>query len=166
MKKTAIIMVLILCTAFGCFAEEIVTLKDGSQAVLYDDRSWAPLTENASSPDELLRSYRSLLRIGINATEEQILTACEMYDQGWRFTMPRPKSAKAAWGVSDGRTTWYNGWWYNSRTKLYSATTPEKSSGGLYVGDNQDLSNTWRRGRSPARPDIYMFLLSISGGPR
>ena len=79
--------------------------------------------------------------------------------------MPNPKSAKAGWGVSDGRTTWWNGYWYNKMTKLYSDTTPIKKNSGLFIGDNQNSSGTWRNGGSPRGPDVYMFLLSDSGGP-
>lgn len=88
-----------------------------------------------------------------------------MYEQGWVYTMPKPKSSKAAWDKSDGRTTWYNGWRYNSTTKIYSDTTPKKSNSGIFLRDNQNNSNSWRKGGSPRKPDIYMFLLSKSGGP-
>jgi hypothetical protein len=89
-----------------------------------------------------------------------------MLEQGWKYTMPSPKSTKAAWGVSDGRTTWYNGWWHYSISNGYSDSTPKKSASGLYLGDGQNSSNTWKNGGSPRRPDVYMFLLSKSGGPR
>jgi hypothetical protein len=111
-------------------------------------------------------SYPDYLRQGVDATESEISVAIEMYEQGWRYTMPTPKSAKAAWGVRDGRTTWYNGWWKNEKTQAYSSTTPHKNSDGNYIGDDINTSNSWRRGGSPGRPDVYMFLLSKSGGPR
>ena len=88
-----------------------------------------------------------------------------MYEQGWTYTMPQPKSPQAAWGVRDGRTTWYNGWWHNSNTGQYSSITPKKAFSGLYMGNAQNNSNTWRNGGTPRRPDIYMFLLSKSDGP-
>jgi hypothetical protein len=106
------------------------------------------------------------LRQGVDATPEQIAVAVEMYNQGWRYTMPRPKSAQAAWGNSNGQTTWYNGYWKNEKTGAYSSGTPRKNEAGEYVGDGRDQSGTWRRGGSPGRPDVYMFLLSRSGGPR
>ena len=79
--------------------------------------------------------------------------------------MPIPKSRQAAWENGDGRTTWYNGYWHNIKTNLYSNTTLQKKESGLYLGDNQNSSNTWRNGGSPKKPDIFMFLLSDSGGP-
>ena len=164
MKKILLICFLFIITSL--YAEEIVDLKDGSKAVLYDDHTWAKVEVNNSTPQDILNKNKSHLRNGIQASNNEIQSACEMYDQGWRYTMPRPKSAQAAWGNSDGRTTCYSGWWYNSKTNHYSHTTPKKSSNGLFLGDNQNNSHTWRRGGSPRKPDVYMFLLSQNGGPR
>jgi hypothetical protein len=105
------------------------------------------------------------LRQGIKATRQEIITALEMFSQGWRYNMPRPKSPQASWGNRDGRTTWFYGWWHNEKTNLYSDKTPQKSGDGIYLGDNQNNSNKWRNGGSPGRPDVYMYLLSKNGGP-
>jgi hypothetical protein len=107
----------------------------------------------------------SFLRQDVNVTESQVKTATEMYEQGWRYTMPNPKSAQARWGNSDRRTTWYSGYWKNEKTSVYSNTTPKKDNFGTYVGDDKDYSGSWSSGGSPGRPDAYMFLLSKSGGP-
>lgn len=152
-------------------AEEIVSLRDGRQIVVYDDFTWNyldvdPATQSDYSDirDDEIPNF---LRQRVEAPRDQIIHAIVMYKQGWRYTMPRPKSAQAAWGNSDGRTTWYNGWWYNEKTNLYSSSTPEQGESGLYLGNNQNASNTWRNGGSPRRrPDIYMWLLSETGGPR
>jgi hypothetical protein len=116
-------------------------------------------------PGLLAGAYPDYLRQGVDATETEIATATEMYEQGWRYTMPSPKSKQAAWGNGDGRTTWYVGWWKNEKTNEYSDITPKKDASGKYVGDNVNNSYAWRRGGSPRRPDVYMFLLSKSGGP-
>lgn len=87
-----------------------------------------------------------------------------MYLQGWRYTMPRPKSAKAAWGKSDGRTTWWYGNWYNNNTNKYSNKTPKKQSSGYYEGDRQNNKGSWRNGGSPGYPSKLEWLLSSSGG--
>jgi hypothetical protein len=105
------------------------------------------------------------LREGINATPEQIAVAVEMYNQGWRYTMPTPRSAQAAWGNTDRRTRWNEGGWKNEKTGVYSYGTPRKDSTGQYTGDGQNTIGFERRG-SPGQPDVYMFLLSRSGGPR
>jgi hypothetical protein len=116
-------------------------------------------------PCVLTSAYPDYLRQGVNATEAEIAVATEMYEQGWRYTMPSPKSKQASWGNGDGRTTWYYGWWKNETTNQYSDTTPKKDSSGKYVGDNVNSAYSWRRGGAPRRPDVYMFLLSKSGGP-
>lgn len=147
-------------------AEEIITKDNGSKIILYDDHTWSEIKTSTLSQEGIVNKNSSKLRKNISASDKQILVACEMYEQGWKYTMPRPKSSKAGWGISDGRTTWYNGFWYNSKTKLYSDTTPRKSSNGLYRGDKQNSAYTWRNGGSPGKPDIFTFLLSKSGGPR
>ncbi len=159
MKKVLIIFFTVI--SFFAFSEEIVTSKNGNKIILYDDHTWAEY--KTGSVD--YSSLKEQLRSGRKSTEQEIGTACEMLSQGWKYTMPRPKSAKAGWGISDGRTTWWYGYWYNSKTSQYSRTTPEKSASGLYLGDNRNNAGSWRNGGSPSEPDIYMFLLSDSGGP-
>ena len=159
MNRKIILLLTLLIVAQSSFSEEIVTLKNGKKAVLYDDHTWSEVSNTKLSSEELIKKNKKFLRPGISASDKDILIACEMYEQGWTYTMPVPKSSKAAWGVTDGRTTWYSGWWYNSKTDKYSDTTPRKSSNGLYLGDGQNSANTWSRGGSPSRPDIYMFLL-------
>jgi hypothetical protein len=148
------------------YSEEIVKLNDGRKIVLYDDHTWAEIkNETIPNNTDLVEKYRQQLRNGITTSDIDIKIACEMLSQGWKYTMPRPKSTQAAWGNSDGRTTWYNGFWFNSISNLYSVETPTKKNSGLYLGDNQNSSNSWRNGGSPRKPDIYMYLLSDSGGP-
>ena len=151
-------------------AQEVdtVALPDGRYVILFEDYTWRYLDavpENGDLSHIQDNQVPEFLRQGINADRDQIISAVEMYNQGWRYIMPRPKSRQAAWGNSDGRTTWYNGWWVNENTGRYSRSTPVKSANGIFIGDAQNESHTWRRGGSPARPDIYMWLLSESGGP-
>jgi len=159
MKKLFVIFLTLI--SISVFAEEIVTSKNGNKIILYDDHTWAEYKTDTVNYDNL----KNQLRAGRNATEKEIKTACEMLSQGWKYTMPRPKSAKAGWGISDGRTTWWYGYWYNSKTSQYSQITPKQTKSGLYLGDNQNKIGSWRNGGSPAEPDIYMFLLSDVGGP-
>lgn len=164
MKRSIIILLLLL--SFHIFPEEVVTLKNGKKVILFDDHTWAEYNAGNSSSEDLISKYSKHLRKGIPANNEQIKTACEMYEQGWRYKMPVPKSSKAAWGVTDGRTTWYYGYWYNIVNKEYSHTTPIISQSGIYTGDKQNNSHSWRKGGSPRKPDIYMYLLSEYGGPK
>jgi hypothetical protein len=159
---------LLFLLSLHVFAEQIVTLEDGKRVILFDDFTWRYFEQEPAAVDySKIRAGEipPYLRRGIKATPEEIGAAIEMYNQGWRYTMPHPKSAQAAWGNSDGRTTWWYGWWSNEKTGLYSHTTPRKSSSGLYLGDNQNNSGRWRNGGSRDWPDVYMFLLSKNGGP-
>jgi hypothetical protein len=74
------------------------------------------------------------LRQGVDATPEQIAMAVEMYNQGWRYTMPTPKSAQAEWGNTDRKTRWNEGGWRNEKTGAYSYGTPKKDNTGRYTG--------------------------------
>lgn len=166
MKKIILIIISLIVITFNLYADEIVTLKDGTQIVIYENNTWKKYNPNEVIKDNIILKNKKFLRENVKTTKEELYKACELYEQGWYYTMPMPKSAKAAWGVSDGRTTWYNGWWYNSKTNKYSIKTPFKTKSGIYIGDDQNVKNTWRNGGSPSTPDVYMFLLSKYGGPR
>lgn len=104
----------------------------------------------------------SSLRGGIKVDRETINVALEIQKHGWIYVMPRPKSKKARWGNTDGRTTWWIGYWQNNKMNQYSSTTP-KLKGGVYVGDGKG-GYGWRRGGSPRAPTKLEWLLSKSGG--
>ena len=103
------------------------------------------------------------LRGGIKVTEKTLWIAKKMYSQGWRYKMPSPKSRLAMWGEYDGRTTWWEGYWYTAGTqsRSFSHTTP-KLKDGRYVGDGKRKS--WRKGGSPHGTTNLQWLLSESGG--
>ena len=167
--RRLIVVLLVAACACPTIAEEVVTLQDGRQIVVYDDHTWDYVTRNDYEGFDFstIQDNRppEFLRQNIRATREEIIQAIVMYQQGWRYTMPRPKSAQARWGNTDGRTTWWNGWWHNETTGQYSRTTPREGDSGLFLGDNQRVANTWSNGGSPPMPDVYMWLLSSSGGP-
>lgn len=102
------------------------------------------------------------LRGGIQADSPTIQKALEMKAQGWIYIMPEPKSAQAAWGNRDGRTTWWIGYWENSKANETSLTEPTLQN-GKYTGDGQG-EKVWRRGGSPSAPSKLEWLLSTSGG--
>lgn len=101
------------------------------------------------------------LRSGVNASTADIELASTLKSLGWEYTMPRPKSSQASWGNSDGRTTWWNGYWVNRKTNRSSARTP--SSSNDYKGDGIE-NRGWRRGGAPRRPTTIEWLCSTSGG--
>lgn len=101
------------------------------------------------------------LRSGVNASAADLELASKLKSLGWEYTMPRPKSAQASWGNSDGRTTWWNGYWVNRKTNRSSARTPSGSND--FKGDGIE-NRGWRRGGSPGRPTMIEWLCSTSGG--
>ena len=113
-----------------------------------------PAAKQPTKPEVSLRS-------GVNASAADIELASKLKSLGWEYTMPRPKSAQASWGNSDGRTTWWNGYWVNRKTNRYSLTTP--SSSNEYKGDGIE-NRGWRRGGAPRRPTMIQWLCSTSGG--
>lgn len=123
-----------------------------------------PRTRTPARSETSPTADQSSLRSGINADQRTINTALGMQEQGWVYTMPRPKSAQAAWGNSDGRTTWWPGYWRSSKTGEHSATTP-RLEGQTFQGDGRQRTN-WRRGGSPRPPSKIEWLLSKAGGIR
>jgi Protein of unknown function (DUF3157) len=147
--------------------DQIVSLPDGHQVVLHDDFTWEyyqkPLAEVDVSKlkDSQIPSF---LRSGIQVDKETLAHAVELHSQGWKYTMPQPKSRQAAWGNGDRRTTWWYGYWENEKTGVVSEVDPAKRSNGIYYGDSQNLKMHWRNGGSPPLPTKLEWLLSTSGG--
>ncbi len=114
MDKLLLILVVLLLPARGMAEDRTIPLPDGKQVILHDDFTWeyyqAPKNEiDASGLQD--GQTPPFLRRGIQADKATLSAAVELYSQGWRFTMPRPKSAQAAWGNYDRRTTWWYGYW-------------------------------------------------------
>ncbi len=148
------------------FSQEIaVTLDNGKKVILHEDHTWS-YTEGYHYDFSTIKDNRipNFLRDGIQADKATLVRAVEMYEQGWRYTMPRPKSNQARWGNYDGRTTWWYGYWYNEKNGKYSSTVPEKAGSGYYEGDYQNRKGEPRRGGSPGKPSKIMWLLSSGGG--
>lgn len=167
-KLIVILLVLSFMIIPRVFAEDItVNLDNGKQVILHDDFTWEYVNKPkydfdfSQIKDNVIPNF---LRQGIPADAVTIKTAVEMYLQGWRYTMPKPKSAQAAWGNSDGRTTWFYGYWYNNKTNVYSKETPVKKSNEDYFGDDQNQRGYWRNGGSPRFPNKIEWLLSTDGG--
>jgi len=168
--KVPIALLAFLFICFNGFSQELViTLQNGKQVVLHEDKTWSYKEGISYNFDfSTLRDNQipQFLRGGITANKQTIRTAIEMYEQGWRYTMPSPKSSQAAWGNHDGRTTWWNGYWYNNKTNKYSQNTPQKKTNGYYYGDSQNQKGSWQNGGSPSYPTKIEWLLSEFGGVR
>lgn len=104
------------------------------------------------------------LRPGIVCDEATTAIASALASQGWVYVMPQPKSAQAAWGNRDGRTTWWLGYWQNTKTGATSVKQPTKGTGDNYTGDGQAGKGVWRRGGSPPLPSKVEWLCSKNGG--
>jgi len=166
--RSILILFVLLSGVLSSKAQEyIVSLPNGSKVILHADKTWDYY--KGISYDFDFSSLRDnqipgILRSGISANKQILRQGVEMYLQGWRYTMPRPKSSQACWGNRDRRTTWWQAYWYNTKTFHYSRTTPQKQSNGSYVGDAQNDKGYWRNGGSPRTPSKIEWLLSESGG--
>ncbi len=165
-KPTTLLLALLFSLPALC--QDIrTTLPDGKKVVLHADKTWEydeGITYNFDFSKLRDNEIPSFLRAAITADRATLVTVVEMHLQGWRYTMPAPKSAQAAWGNGDGRTTWWSGWWHNEETGKYSRRTPEKAANGYYYGDEQDNHGTWTNGGSPRTPTKIEWLLSDGGG--
>lgn len=149
--------------------DEIVSLSNGRKIVVHPNKTWdyfKGLSYDFDFTKLNNKQIPSFLRGGISANKQILVSAVEMYLQGWRYTMPKPKSSQACWGNHDGRTTWWKGYWYNNKTHKYSRRRPEKQSNGYYYGDDQNDKDYWSNGGSPGRPTKIDWLLSSSGGSK
>ena len=160
-------MLLILLANFA-FPDDLVVKDDsGNLYVLHDDLTWETIDsinydfDFSSIKEDTIPIF---LRGGIFCKRELLIVATEMYLQGWKYTMPYPKSNQAAWGNYDGRTTWWYGYWYNWITKKYSSETPIKKLNGKYFGNEVDLTDVYHYGGCPRFPNELEWLLSEEGG--
>jgi hypothetical protein len=92
-----------------------------------------------------------------------IQAALELKRAAWTYIMPEPKSAQAAWGNTDKRTTWWVGYWVNGTDRSTSATQPKNDASGKLTGDGTG-GRAWQRGGSPGFPSKIEWLCSTSGG--
>lgn len=179
MKKSAIRAItirLVIVTLFGLICQynliaqdQTATLASGKKVILHADKTWEYIETSSYDYDFTKLADNQIpdfLRQGIKVNKETLRTAIEMYLEGWRYTMPRPKSSQASWGNRDGRTTWWKGYWYNNKTRKYSRSIPKKRSNSSYYGDEQNDQGYWRNGGSPSFPSKIEWLLSSSGGVR
>lgn len=169
MKRTILNVLLIILCLNVCAQNKIISLPSGEKVILYSDKTWDYYKETKSDFDYSSLKENvipSFLRQGIKVNVQTLKEAVAIYKQGWRYTMPEPKSRQACWGNYDGRTTWWYGYWYNIKTKKYSKDDLHKQLNGEYKGDNQQMKGYYRRGGSPSAPTKIQWLLSSSGGCR
>lgn len=82
-----------------------------------------------------------------------------MYEQGLTYIMPKPKSRLAKSGCLDGRTTWWDGYWSNSKTGEHSEKIPIKYNDGIFYSDGKKNYRSWSTGGCPNAPTKTEWLL-------
>jgi hypothetical protein len=149
------ILVLFLTLAF---AQTSATTESGERVILFPDGTYRSAIEPKPDGSLVLR----IKQIGSerSASKEDIEEAHSLATAGWRYVLPQPKSAQAAWGNYDGRTTWWYGYWENIKTNEYSSAIPKLGQSGVWVGDGQNRRGYYRRGGSPAYPTKVELILS------
>ena len=148
--------------------------EEGKIIILYEDYSWE--FGNSSQNNQYSASLRPISSLESSSSENGLRSdieviiddktknkALQMKRQGWKYIMPRPKSKDADWTITDGRTTWYNGFWNNENTQKRSLKEPKLSKTGDYIGDEKGVEE-WRKGGRPRNPTFIEYLLSESGG--
>ena len=138
---------------------QIVTLSDGKQIILYEDKTWDYLEPSDAFPNSSeTNRIPQFLRPGITVSKDVLKKAIEMYQQGWRYVMPRPSYS------ASGKTNWWFGYWYNHQSKKFSTTTPLKNRNGIFYGDEEINQGNWKRAEHPGYPTKLQWLLSRTGG--
>ena len=160
MRKYRIIVLLCILSLFGTsvFAQTTAVTESGDKVELFKDGTYRK--DSQPKVNDELRSRIKQIGDKCSASASDIEEAALLAAQGWRYTLPRPKSRQAAWGNNDGRTTWLYGYWENIDTNEYSAKKPQLGQSGIFIGDGQKLKGYYRNGGSPPYPTKIETILS------
>lgn len=156
--RAILILCILILSATSIFAETTAITESGEKIVLFKDGTYRK--NNQPKVDSALRSRIEQIGSKHSASANDIEEACSLAAQGWCYVLPQPKSRQAAWGNSDGRTTWWYGYWKNNDTNEYSSKKPELGQSGIWIGDGQKLMGYYRRGGSPSYPTKVELMLS------
>lgn len=77
--------------------DQIVSLPNGKKVILHSDKTWDYYGGLSYDYDfSKLRDNQipDFLRQGIKVDKQTLVVAVEMYLQGWRYFMPKPKSVR------------------------------------------------------------------------
>lgn len=161
MKKAEIgflVAIFLIITGVSVFAETSAVTEAGEKVILFPDGTYRKGIENKIDNGLELRIQSA--GNNFSASESDLKEAYSLAVQGWRYTLPQPKSRQSAWGNSDGRTTWWYGYWRNIETNEYSSRKPELGQSGMWIGNGQNQSGYYRRGGSPTYPSKVELILS------
>jgi len=140
-------------------AQAIAITPAGDTVYLHNDGSYQKKARPQKEDVRLKSNIKSLGK-KYSASNRELEESFSLAVQGWRYTLPQPKSSQAAWGNNDGRTTWWYGYWKNSLTGKHSSTKPSLSKAGVWIGNDQNMAGYYRRGGSPAYPNKVELILS------
>lgn len=156
--KAIVFFCILILSATSVFAQTTTTTESGEKVFLFKDGTYRQNIQ--SNIDNKLKSHIKEIGNRCSASENDIEEACLLAAQGWRYTLPQPKSKQAAWGNPDGRTTWWYGYWENINTNEYSSKKPKLGQSGIWIGDGQNQRGYYRRGGSPSYPTKTEMMLS------
>jgi hypothetical protein len=153
-----IICCLIFFLSPELFSQIPAVTPSGDTVLLFKDGTYRK--KEKKKDDVQLKQKINRIRAKYSASAAELEEAYSLASQGWRYTLPQPKSAQAAWGNYDGRTTWWYGYWKNLKTNKYSQNKPDLSESGVWTGDGQKFEGFYRKGGSPPNPTPIEFILS------
>ena len=159
-RKYTVILFFCILALFvtSVFAQTTATTESGDKILLFKDGTYRK--NDQPKVDNELKSRIKQIGNQCSASENDIEEAYLLAIQGWRYTLPQPKSRQAAWGNSDGRTTWWYGYWENIDTNAYSSKKPKLGQSGIFIADGQKLKGYYRNGGSPSYPTKIETILS------
>jgi len=97
-----------------------------------------------------------------SASKKDEALAKKLRDAGWEYMLPYPKSKAAAWGKKGGTTTWWPGYWRNTKRGTTSRAQPE---GGELAGDGKPApaKDDYTKTGAPGRVTWVEWLCSAQG---
>jgi len=95
------------------------------------------------------------------ASVATVNTALRLKAHGWRYIPPRPKSPQAAPDNPDRRTTWYLGYWHNTKTGATLQHVPKGSTRKETPFSDPTAPTRWRTGGPPPPMTPLQQLLSV-----
>jgi endonuclease/exonuclease/phosphatase family metal-dependent hydrolase len=117
---------------------------------------------NTAKQEPISQQPRSLRPLAADcAKDEELLESRALIAAGWEYIMPRPKSAKAGWGVTDKRTTWWRGYWENKSLNIRCSDKPLPDRPAHNEGAGAGGAHA---GGSPDAPTTVEWLCSTTGG--
>lgn len=101
--RLCFIVAILSISPYQANAQTTAVTPAGDTVYLYNDGSYR-IQKRTTKENLQLKSAVERLGKKHSASSREIEEAYSLASQGWRYTLPRPKSPQAAWGNTDGRT--------------------------------------------------------------